>query len=155
MGEELRITLTAQNSWQNAGGMMNMEFSVHECSESQSDLSEDFSVPDRPVDLVHLARQTLGNRVLECEVLEMFRRQSVLNVDRLKSADSDKAWRDVAHTIKGSARGIGAWQIADLAEEIEQLQGAALTEKRDVSILALEREISTVNDFIVSLLVEK
>ena len=30
-------------------------------------------------------------------------------------ADSDKSWCDAAHTIKGSAHGIGAWGIAAAA----------------------------------------
>ena len=74
----------------------------------------------RPVDLVHLARYTLGDRTLEREVLELFCSHSSHQMACLGAAvgDADK-WREAAHTIKGSARGIGAWKLADVAEEAE------------------------------------
>src|SRR5680860_1221609 len=40
-------------------------------------------LPSRPVDLVHLARYTLGERSLEREVLELFCTQSVLYLECL------------------------------------------------------------------------
>lgn len=80
---------------------------------------------DRPVDLVHLARYTLGNRSLEREVLVLFHAQCEIYLQRLKEAVDDKGWAEAAHTIKGSARGIGAWPIAKSAESAETLMGAA------------------------------
>ena len=73
----------------------------------------------RPVDLVHLARHTLGNRELEREILQIFARQSVLYLERLQGAEDEAERRDAAHTIKGSARGIGAWEIAEYAALLE------------------------------------
>ena len=40
---------------------------------------------DRPIDLVHLARMTLGERSLEREVLQLFDRQSTLLLARMRS----------------------------------------------------------------------
>ncbi len=108
----------------------------------------------RPVDLVHLARYTLGNRSLEREVLELFGVQSRLYLQRLKDAVSDKAWHEAAHTIKGSARGIGAWRVARSAEAAEGLQGAALAEGRAAAVEALARAIEEANSYIRGLLVE-
>lgn len=73
---------------------------------------------DRPIDLVHLARMTLGDRSLEREVLQLFDRQSMLLIGRMRAAASGKVGA-LAHTLKGSARGIGAWRVARAAEAVE------------------------------------
>lgn len=78
---------------------------------------------DRPIDLVHLARTTLGDRSLEREVLQLFDRQSTLLIARMRSA-APAAIATLAHTLKGSARGIGAWRVARAAEALE-LAGSA------------------------------
>ncbi len=39
---------------------------------------------DRPIDLVHLARTTLGDRALEREVLQLFDRQSSILIARME-----------------------------------------------------------------------
>ena len=73
---------------------------------------------DRPIDLVHLARATLGDRSLEREVLQLFDRQSALLIARLRNAGPDGVAM-IAHTLKGSVRGIGAWRVARAAEAVE------------------------------------
>ena len=73
---------------------------------------------DRPIDLVHLARMTLGERSLEREVLQLFDRQSTLLLARMRSA-APAGILTLAHTLKGSARGIGAWRVARAAEALE------------------------------------
>jgi HPt (histidine-containing phosphotransfer) domain-containing protein len=73
---------------------------------------------DRPIDLVHLARTTLGDRSLEREVLQLFDRQSTLLIARMRSA-APGGIATLAHTLKGSARGIGAWRVARAAEALE------------------------------------
>ncbi len=77
----------------------------------------------RPVDLVHLSRYTLGERALEREVLELFCTQSLVYLERLREAESDKDWKDVAHSLKGSASAIGAWRAAEAAQRAEALSG--------------------------------
>ena len=73
---------------------------------------------DRPIDLVHLARTTLGDRALEREVLQLFDRQSDILIARMRTA-TPAAVAALAHTLKGSARGIGAWRVARAAELLE------------------------------------
>jgi len=73
---------------------------------------------DRPIDLVHLARMTLGERALEREVLQLFDRQATMLIGRMRGA-GPSAVAAVAHTLKGSARGIGAWRVARAAEALE------------------------------------
>ena len=109
---------------------------------------------ERPVDLVHLSRYTLGNRALECEILELFRTQSGIYLRRLADADCDKAWSEAAHTIKGSARGIGAWGIAAAAEIAEGLTGQDRVERKSAILGALTAEIDRVNDFITRVLAD-
>jgi HPt (histidine-containing phosphotransfer) domain-containing protein len=73
---------------------------------------------DRPIDLVHLARMTMGDRSLEREVLQLFDRQSALLIARMRAA-APAGIATLAHTLKGSARGIGAWRVARAAETLE------------------------------------
>lgn len=112
------------------------------------------AVSKRPVDLVHLARYTLGNRALEREVLELFLTQSQIYLERLRESAEDRAWRDAAHTIKGSARGIGAWGVASVAEAAEALQGEALAADRAPMIEALEQQVEEASVFIRTLLAD-
>ena len=79
---------------------------------------------DRPIDLVHLARTTLGDRSLEREVLQLFDRQAALLIARMGSATPDGV-AIIAHTMKGSARGIGAWRVARAAEALEVACGSS------------------------------
>ena len=112
------------------------------------------AMTNRPVDLVHLARYTLGDRALEREVLALFRTQSLIYLQRLKEAGEDKAWQDAAHTIKGSARGIGAWRVARTAEAAEALDGAEREREGGEVLETLERRISEANSYIGTLLTE-
>jgi len=112
--------------------------------------------PDRdpPVDLVHLARHTLGDAHLEQEVLQLFVTQSRIYINRLKEAGTTEQWQRAAHTIKGSARGIGAWAVAERAETAEMLGHDIEDERCRKAIAALESEIKATNDYIRSLFVE-
>lgn len=110
-----------------------------------------------PVDLVHLARFTLGDRALEREVLSLFRTQSSQCLEKLQDADDafgGEAWQMTVHTIKGSARGIGAWSVAECAEEAERVGAAAAGADARALLALLESEISRTNAYIGALLDE-
>jgi HPt (histidine-containing phosphotransfer) domain-containing protein len=77
---------------------------------------------ERPIDLVHLARTTLGDRGLEREVLHLFDRQADQLVSRMRAA-GPAGIAPLAHTLKGSATGIGAWRVARAAEALEGAVG--------------------------------
>lgn len=109
---------------------------------------------NRPVDLVHLSRYTLGNRSLEREVLSLFLTQSAIYLQRLKEAGADKDWVDAAHTIKGSAKSIGAWQLARSAETAEAMRGNARKSGSSRLLAELERLMGETNSYIESLLGE-
>jgi len=70
------------------------------------------------IDEDHLARMTLGDRGLEREVLEIFVRQTVIMLERIAKADPALA-AAAAHTLSGSASGIGASRVAQAAERLE------------------------------------
>jgi HPt (histidine-containing phosphotransfer) domain-containing protein len=101
-----------------------------------------------PLDREHLARQTFGNRELEREVLDLFRTQSPVYLARVKAARSDGEWREAVHTLKGSARAIGAWRIAEAAERAEAGNPAS----RIASIAQLESSLLEANTFIEGVL---
>jgi HPt (histidine-containing phosphotransfer) domain-containing protein len=70
------------------------------------------------IDVAHLAQMTLGDRKLEKEVLELFDRQAEQLLARMHAAEPAGLAR-LAHTLVGSARGIGAWRVAAAAEALE------------------------------------
>lgn len=105
-----------------------------------------------PVDLEHLARYTLGERALEREILELFCTQSVLYLAQLRAAMSDRDWRDAAHSLKGSARAIGAWRAAKAAERAEALQGDVLTQLRTAQIDEIDASLREAEAYIASVL---
>jgi hypothetical protein len=73
---------------------------------------------DQPIDMAHLSRMTLGERSLECEVLALFARQAELLLPRIHQG-VPAVIAASAHTLKGSACGIGAWRVARAAEAVE------------------------------------
>ncbi|MEW5964667.1 MAG: Hpt domain-containing protein [Pseudomonadota bacterium] len=72
-----------------------------------------------PIDRAHLARYTLGDTALEREVLDLFREQLVRTLPQLTASASEKDWRLVAHTLKGSGRAVGAWRLSAAAAAAE------------------------------------
>src|SRR5260370_8858128 len=72
---------------------------------------------DGPIDIAHLKRMTLGDAGLEREVLAMFAGQAVRLIEVLAALPADAA--DIAHTLNGSARAIGAFKVAEAAEAFE------------------------------------
>jgi len=104
-----------------------------------------------PIDHAHLARYTFGNKALELEVLQLFAEQAPLYLEQLRSAASEKEWRDAAHTIKGSARAVGAMQVGVRAELAEALQASPDTAARERAIAALEEALDEVRAYAASL----
>jgi HPt (histidine-containing phosphotransfer) domain-containing protein len=74
---------------------------------------------DGPIDIAHLRRMTLGDAALEREVLAMFSMQASRLGEALAAMPSDALAQ--AHTLKGSARAVGAFAVADAAARLETL----------------------------------
>jgi HPt (histidine-containing phosphotransfer) domain-containing protein len=71
-----------------------------------------------PIDRAHLAQMTLGERSLELEVLRLFDLQAELLLARMREVGPEGV-ATLAHTLSGSAKGIGAWRVAAAAEAAE------------------------------------
>lgn len=104
---------------------------------------------DTPIDHAHLARYTMGNRALELEVLHLFAGQAPETFASLKSANCDKSWHMAAHTLKGSARAVGAWQVARAAENAEEAGRKGLNSQ--LIIGRLERALHEADSYIAGL----
>jgi HPt (histidine-containing phosphotransfer) domain-containing protein len=74
---------------------------------------------DGPIDIAHLRRMTLGDAALEREVLSMFSAQAARLVKALAALPPDAS--ALAHTLKGSARAVGAFALGDAAAHLETL----------------------------------
>lgn len=61
---------------------------------------------------------TLGDRRLQQEILDLFDRQIGLLIARMNDRDAATLGM-LAHTLKGSARSIGAWDLVHAVEGVE------------------------------------
>jgi HPt (histidine-containing phosphotransfer) domain-containing protein len=89
------------------------------------------------VDLAHLARYTGGDRSLNAEVLRLFVNQAAELMGQLQTvieARDAQTWKHITHSIKGAARGIGAFELADVAADAEPLD---LVQQRAEALAAL------------------
>jgi HPt (histidine-containing phosphotransfer) domain-containing protein len=72
------------------------------------------------IDHDHLRRYTMGDLQLETEVLDLFAGELPKTLGALRAALTDLEWKVAAHTLKGSARAVGAWRIAAAAVAAEK-----------------------------------
>ena len=80
------------------------------------------------IDRAHLSRTTFGDTGLAREVLALFDTQAALLLGRMQGSDAGTV-AALAHTLKGSALGVGAMGVARAAEAVEHAdteQNAAL-----------------------------
>ena len=106
---------------------------------------------DRPIDLVHLSRMTLGDRALERDVLELFERQIGFLMERIEFGEAPVA-AAAAHTLKGSARGIGAFALASAAARIEEAASAGNASGRALGMASLRAAVRDTQAEIAGLL---
>jgi HPt (histidine-containing phosphotransfer) domain-containing protein len=98
----------------------------------------------RAIDLMHLARQTMGDRALEQEILGMFVHQTQQVRERIVHADQAECKR-LAHGLRGSAGSVGAFAIADCAAAIEADPEDAQAKRK------LTRLIDEARDFVAAI----
>ena len=73
-----------------------------------------------PIDMDHLSRQTLGDGAVAREVLGLF----LMEIDSAREImQVEMERREVAHRMKGAARAVGAFALAETAEKIEDAPG--------------------------------
>lgn len=93
----------------------------------------------RPIDLAHLSRQTFGDRALELEVLGLFVQQLLHAKDQIFGMNTNERLQ-LAHSLKGSARGVGAFAIAACAVDIEARPQDEAVLKRMVALIDETRD---------------
>jgi HPt (histidine-containing phosphotransfer) domain-containing protein len=98
----------------------------------------------RPIDLAHLGRQTMDDRALSQELLGLFLHQSNTTVEQIFRADRSDRLR-LAHALKGAARAVGAFPIADCLAQIEDQPDQESGLKR------LKRLVGEAQEFIASI----
>lgn len=84
-------------------------------------------------DRAHFSHMTGGDAALQAEIVQIFRAQAELWGRLLIPDAPTPIWRDAAHTVKGSARGLGLWALADACEHAEGLGTAGAVEGAMVS----------------------
>lgn len=107
------------------------------------------------VDLNHLCRYTGGDDQLNAEVLQLFDNQISDMVARLRmilDAQDTKSWKEVTHTLKGAARGIGAFDFADAAAAAEPIDPVRDRGNASLAIRTLTSASAEVQSFIRSYL---
>ena len=102
---------------------------------------------EHPIDLRHLFEMTLGDHALEREVLALFDQQAGMLIARMDTVDPPGV-AALAHTLKGSARGVGAWPVAHAAEAVEAAAPAELA----AAVAALAAAVEAAHTAIVEIL---
>ena len=81
-----------------------------------------------PLDIHHLDRYTGGDRGLNEEVLRLFETECREILQRLEGLtrdwppDAAESWRQTTHTLKGASRGVGAFELAEMAARAEETE---------------------------------
>lgn len=132
-------------------------------SGAQAEVGSGGGERERPIDLVHLSRQTFGDKRLEAELLRLFVRQSeqILaslegrQLEHSRPSPGTLSARDLLHTLLGSARAVGAASVATVAQQLESERRAAAGEPDELSPDGRERlreAVTQTNRFIAELL---
>jgi HPt (histidine-containing phosphotransfer) domain-containing protein len=101
-------------------GMAKVATVTHDCAAAETPNAA-------AIDRGHLARMTFGDRSLEREVLQLFDRQATMLIEHIR-AGNPAAIAALAHTLKGSAAGIGAGAVARNADAAEVAAGRSPAE---------------------------
>ena len=81
------------------------------------------------IDFNHLEHYVGGDQAIIREVLALFSDQARTVLPQLDPAGSVDQWRSAAHSLKGSALGIGAGPLAEACGDAETAKDAPAAEK--------------------------
>ena len=97
------------------------------------------------IDFEHLNQYVGGDADLTREVFGLFRHQVEMWGRGLNADADDDMWSNVTHSLKGSARAVGAMNLANAVEKAESLIGDDRRPgAREVAVQALEHQIEQV-----------
>jgi HPt (histidine-containing phosphotransfer) domain-containing protein len=103
------------------------------------------------VDLAHLARYTGGDEAINAEILRLFDTQTSEIVGGLQAvldARDAKSWKEATHALKGAARGIGAFALADAAAFAEPIDPVKDRGNASLALTAVKTSAEAVQAFI-------
>jgi HPt (histidine-containing phosphotransfer) domain-containing protein len=103
---------------------------------------------DIVVDLAHLAQYTSGDGALEVELFDLFLTNGKAYLAAMTAASDIQSWREAAHALKGSARGIGAQRVAAFSADAEALEDATWDAERARMVEGLEMALDEVGAFV-------
>ena len=79
--------------------------------------------PADPIDFEHLKQYVGDDPAIIKEVFGMFKHQTEMWVRGLSADMPDEDWAAILHTLKGSARAVGALELGALCEKGEHMVG--------------------------------
>lgn len=101
------------------------------------------SEPKTEIDFDHLNLYVQGDVNLTQEVFGLFKHQVDMWSRLLQADTDDETWASVTHSLKGSARAVGAQALADRCERAEDLIGdKASSGGRLVAVQDIEFRVS-------------
>ena len=99
---------------------------------------------DRPIDMLHLSKQTSGDSNLECELLTLFAKQVRESLSEMAIC-TEKQRAKMAGEVHNAAESIGAFDIAEKAGRVE-------ADPADpISLAAFSNSVVKASTFIASL----
>ena len=102
-----------------------------------------FMTDSSEIDFVHLNKYVVGDPELTREVFGLFRNQVDMWGRGLTADADDEIWASVTHSLKGSARAVGAVRLAEACEKAESLIGDDRRPgAREVAVETIEAKIS-------------
>ncbi|MDP6829689.1 MAG: Hpt domain-containing protein [Alphaproteobacteria bacterium] len=101
------------------------------------------------IDMVHLGSYTQGDRAMELELLTLFMTSAQEYIDTMAASEGE-AWWTAAHSLKGVALGVGAGEIATLAEAGEAYRDSEPSVRHD-HVAAMRAALQRVRCFVADL----
>lgn len=102
-------------------------------------------MPESQIDFDHLNRYVGGDVALTREIFSLFQHQAEMWGKGLEADSDDEIWASVTHSLKGSAKAVGAIHLADLCEKAEALVGEGRRMgARDVAVQNIEFAVDQV-----------
>lgn len=101
--------------------------------------------PQTAIDFDHLNQYVGGDADLTLEVFGLFKNQVDIWGKALVADADDETWAGVTHALKGSARAVGAVDLAEICQRAEGLTGEnSRPGAREVAVNNIETQIELV-----------